>query len=178
MIQPHSCGCLFSAWFATFKCQKIHWLYSCTMTTFHSFYQLQLNPVKVVLARDTTYSQLGITSIGIVFCSCFIFSKVTTNGLWFGHCFFADFLEFSSSFRGPWFHLFMCSHSLEWILTFTCIFKKQLKRLCKNHACGIGEKITETRGLTCDFPVYNAVHFYNPTSLWALSYYTLTIIAR
>ena len=37
--------------------------------------------------------------------------------------------------------------------------------LNKTSASRVGEKGTETRGLTSDIPTYNPVHFYNPTSL-------------
>ena len=58
--------------------------------------------------------------------------------------------------------------------------KKALNVLNKNRASRVGEKSTETRGLTAskigkqstetrgltsNIPTYNTMHFYNPTSL-------------
>ena len=40
----------------------------------------------------------------------------------------------------------------------------------ENHASGVGENSTETRGLTSNIPTYNTVHFYNPTSLFILCF--------
>ena len=35
----------------------------------------------------------------------------------------------------------------------------------QNHVGRVGGKNTETRQLISDIPAYNAMHFYNPTSL-------------
>ena len=45
-----------------------------------------------------------------------------------------------------------------------------------NNSSKGGERITQTAQLSSQIPIYNNVQFYNPTSLWALFYYSTWVL--